>query len=123
MVKSLFCVKENMMTYDPSRARCSLIGFLGLMDLNELLSYKPAKRAGEKRPREGSRENAGPPSKTSRSQGSGLSRPPADTPPVATTVQDSSPAVVLDLNGISYEEKLRLLQTVDVDEEDLGESV
>lgn len=93
------------------------------MDLNELLSYKPAKRAGEKRPREGSRENVGPPSKTSRSQGSGLTRPPPATAEAPPAAQDNNPAAVLDLNGISYEEKLRLLQTVDVDEEDLGKWV
>lgn len=98
------------------------------MDLNELLSYKPTKKAGEKRPREGGRENVAPPSKASRSgktpaaanvtSGAGAGDLMQAQAPSA---QDNSSVAVLDLNGISYEEKLRLLQTMDVEEEDLGE--
>lgn len=99
------------------------------MDLNELLSYKPTKRAGEKRPREGSRGNVAPSSKTVRSQAGGNNRIPAanvipaaaDLQSQAPSIQDNSSVATLDLNGISYEEKLRLLQTIDVEEEDLGQ--
>lgn len=92
------------------------------MDLNELLSYKPTKRAGEKRPLEG-KGGLAPPSKSSRTTG-GSSRTPAAASdgmyPLATSSQDSAS----DLNGISDEEKLRLLQSIDEEEEeDLGEWV
>ena len=98
------------------------------MDLDELLSYKPTKRSGEKRQREGGGENVPPPAKAARSVGSRGVGAPAVLPAVAEVVQpsvaqDSSSSVAaLDLNGISYEEKLRILQTVDEEEEDAGES-
>jgi hypothetical protein len=99
------------------------------MDLNELLSYKPTKRAGEKRPREGGGNNAPPPTKAARghSRSAVANVPPVPAvaevaqPPAIPSTQDSGNSVaVLDLNGISHEEKLRILQTVDVDEEDIG---
>lgn len=74
------------------------------MDLNELLSYKPSKRAGAKRSLDGG--DHGPPSKAPRAhkdEGSG--------------VAGSTVPAGLDL---SHEEKLRLLQSMDEEEEDLG---
>lgn len=95
------------------------------MDVNELLSYKPSRSAGEKRPLESIREDLAPPCKTARVQVSNETKvqPAAAAvdgqyhPPAAT--HESS----LDLNGVEYEEKLRLLQSLEDEEEDAGVSM
>lgn len=96
---------------EPHSHGCSLIGKV-LMDLNELLSYKPSKRAGEKRPLEHGEK--APASKAPRTKLGGAENLSVN-PPLATGSLDISG------NGISHEEKLRLLQSVDDDDEDVGE--
>ena len=86
------------------------------MDLNELLSYKPTNRAGEKRPLEAG-ERA-PPPKASRFGGNDG---PDGLGQRAFPSTSQASAAALDLNGISHEEKLRLLQSVDDEDEELGE--
>lgn len=97
------------------------------MDLNELLSYKPNKRTGEKRPlEEGNEEHA--PSKRPRPKLGG-DRIISKAPPVSG--EKALPNLLLptlpqvgtggNLNGISDEEKLKLLQSMDDDEDESGE--
>lgn len=96
---------------------------LEFMDLDELLSYKPHKKGGEKRPLEEGQGERAPPSKApkqklsseriSRAPDRGLPNPLA-APPLA---QDSAE---LDMNGISDEEKLKLLLSMEDEEEDMG---
>ena len=84
------------------------------MDLNELLSYKPSKRAGEKRALEHGEQ--APASKGPRTKLEGAENlSSSSNPPLTTSSLDIS------ANGISHEEKLRLLQSLDDDEEDVGE--
>ena len=89
------------------------------MDLNELLSYKPSKKVGEKRPLEEGQDEHAPSSKAPRQKLSGdkLSRRQEmslPNPLAAPVPQDSE-------NGISDEEKLKLLLSMGDEEDDTGE--
>lgn len=92
------------------------------MDLNELLSYKPHRKGGEKRPLEEGQGDRAPPSKAPRQKltSEKLSRPPDRVLPnlAAPLAQDSAE---LDMNGISDEEKLKLLLSMEDKDEDQGE--
>ncbi len=99
------------------------------MDLNELLSYKPNKRSIERREDRG---EAGPPSKVprtklgteslSKSSSVGVDVRGIPTPLSSSASDPQGGATALDINGISDEEKLRLLQSMDDKEEDTGET-
>lgn len=82
------------------------------MDLNELLSYKPSKRAGEKRPLDHGEQ--APDSKAPRTKLGGAENISGSSIKATSSLDISG-------NDISYEEKLRLLQSLDDDEEDVGE--
>ena len=95
------------------------------MDLNDLLAYKPNKRNLESR---GDKEQTGPPSKAPRTKLSGESITKSfssgersiPNPLSAISVGPEASSSALDLNGISDEEKLRLLQSMDDEDEDAG---
>lgn len=85
-----------------------------------MLSYKPTKRAGEKRPHEEGREF---PSKTPRHklEGDRISRVDKTLPnPLLPLIPQDTTGKAVDLNGISDEEKLRLLQSMDDEEDEMG---
>lgn len=82
------------------------------MDLNELLSYKPAKSAGEKRALEGGER--GPAPKALRTE--------ASTGLAPHTKQNHSTSAS-SLDALSDEEKLKLLMSMDDDDDDDDEEV
>ena len=93
------------------------------MDLNEILSYKPYKKAGSKRPLGEDREEKTSSVKAPRLKlGATVSKPSGgEIPnPLAPVSRDG---VGVDLNGISDEEKLRLLQSIGDEEDDQGISL
>lgn len=94
------------------------------MDLNELLAYKPQRKGGEKRALEEGHSDLAPPPKAPKQKLSSekLSRSldrsipnPLAPPPIR-----GSSANEEDVNGISDEEKLKLLLSMEDDEEDVG---
>lgn len=92
------------------------------MDLNELLSYKPDKRAGGKRPLEEGQGEGAPASKAPRPKlgSERINRAaarPLPNPLTAALPQDTTEK---DLNGITDEEKLKLLLSMDDEDDNIG---
>lgn len=116
------CVLEVSTTYPTPNSKRNL-----RMDLKELLSYKPSKRSLERR---GDVTEPGVPSKAPRTKlgSEALSKSSSAASvslpnPLAMVASSGGPApqgASLDLNGISDEEKLRLLQSMEDEEENAG---
>ncbi len=95
------------------------------MDLDELLSYKPNKKTGDKRPLEEDKESKLPLSKAARLKlGDGIMKGSkygdGRHTPLASLAQGPGNVNRQDLNGISDEEKLRLLNSLDDKDDDPG---
>ena len=93
------------------------------MDLNELLSYKPQRKGGEKRSLEEGYSDVAPPPKAPKQKLSSEKLSRTMPNPLAPPPVRGSSATEEDVNGISDEEKLKLLLSMEDEEEDVGEQL